>query len=198
VEGDVLTWRSDPLRLTGSWQRESVPIEATLLETAGGAIRWSCWMPRGRARVEWGGATHEGRGYVEALRLTVPPSRLPFRTLRWGRHVGDRHAAVWIAWEGASTQQWCWLDGALHPGAGLTASGVDLGDGVAVRFRESRSLIERTPTAGLASLLPQLARRLVGEIGGMREHRLLSRSTLVSAAGDADDSGWTIHEEVTW
>jgi hypothetical protein len=32
----------------------------------------------------------------------------------------------------------------------------------------------------------------------MREHRLLSRSTLVSAAGDADDSGWTIHEEVTW
>jgi hypothetical protein len=64
-------------------------------------------------------------------------------------------------------------DGALRPAAGLTASGVDLGDGVAVRFLESRSLIERTPTAGLASLLPRLATRLVGEIG-MREHRLLA------------------------
>jgi hypothetical protein len=78
----MLTWRRDPApdRLLAA---ESAPIEATLLETASGTIRWSCWMPRGRARSS--GAMRCTRARLRRdARLTIPPSRLPFRTLRWG------------------------------------------------------------------------------------------------------------------
>ena len=36
------------------------------------------------------------------------------------------------------------------------------------------------------------------DLGGMREHKLLSRSALIGADGAELDAGWAIHEEVTW
>lgn len=195
---DLIAWRSIPLGLVGSWHREAAPIDATLLETADGEIRWNCRMPRARARVTCGTETWLGRGYAETLRLTIVPNRLPFRILRWGRHLSDRHAVVWIEWEGDSCRRWVWLDGVEQPGARLTPTGLDLGDGRTVRFAESRDLRNRPVGAGLSPVAPPVRRRLVGSLGGMREHKLLSRSTLISADGGPMDAGWAIHEEVIW
>ncbi len=198
LDGDLITWQSAPLGLVGSWRREAAPIAATLLDTAAGGIAWNCRMPRAQASITCGGETWCGRGYAETLRLTIVPNQLPFRTLRWGRHLSDRHAVVWIEWEGETSRRWVWLDGAEQPAARLTPTGLDLGDGRTVRFSASRDLRNRAVEANLSPVAASVRRRLIGSLGGMREHKLLSRSAVVSADGAELDAGWAIHEEVTW
>ena len=196
-DDDLISWHCAPLRLTAAWRRESPSLGATLLDNADGQIRWSCSMPRAQAMVEWDGVTHEGRGYAELLQLTIPPHRLPFRTLRWGHHGSDRHAVVWIDWQGDSSRRWVWLDGAEQPGATMTATGLELEDGRAVRFTESRDLQRRPVAAALSPVAPVVRRWLMGSLGGMREHKQVSRSALTSADGGELDAGWAVHEEVT-
>ncbi len=150
LDGDLIAWQSAPLGLAGTWHREAEPIAATLLDTAAGAIEWNCRMPRARASVTCGAETWVGRGYVETLRLTIVPNRLPFQSLRWGRHLSDRHAVVWIEWAGESNHRWVWLDGAEQPAARLTQTGLDLGDGRVVRFSASRDLRKQAVEANLS------------------------------------------------
>lgn len=197
-DGDVITWRSAPLGLTGAWRADSTPLGATLLETEAGRIEWNCRMPRAQAHVACGDERWTGRGYVETLTLTIPPNRLPFRILRWGRHLSSRHAVVWIEWEGGTNRRWVWLDGTVQPAARLTPVGLDLGDGRAIRFSVSRDLRTQDVEANLSPITASVRRRLAGMIGTMHEHKLLSRSTLVGENGVALDDGWAIHEEVTW
>ena len=47
-------------------------------------------------------------------------------------------------------------------------------------------------------LLRRLAARVAGRLATMQEHKQLSASSLVDAAGHALDHGWAIHEVVTW
>ena len=198
LDGDLITWQSAPLGLVGSWHREAAPIAATLLETPDGVIQWNCRMPRAQASITCGGETWFGRGYVETVHLTIVPKRLPFQTLRWGRHLSNRHAVVWIEWAVETSRRWVWLDGAALPAARLTPTGLDLGDGRTVRFSASRDLRNRAVEANLSPVAAPVRRRLIGGLGGMREHKLLSRSALISADGAELDAGWAIHEEVAW
>jgi hypothetical protein len=197
-DGDLITWRSAPLGLTGSWRADATPVAATLLETGAGEIVWDCRMPRAQANVVCGEESWTGCGYVETLHLTIPPNRLPFQSLRWGRHLSSRHAVVWIEWEGETHRRWVWLDGAQQPAARLTPTGLDIGDGRTIRFSGSRDLRKQAVEANLSPVAASVRHRLVGVLGGMHEHKLLSRSSLVGADGAALDVGWAIHEEVTW
>lgn len=198
-DNDVIGWHCAPLGLTGAWRRESAALGGTLLDNADGQINWSCSMPRAQATVEWEGVTHEGRGYAEVLQLTIPPHRLPFHMLRWGHHGSNRCAVVWIDWQGDSLRRWVWLDGREQPGSTLSATGLELGDGRAVRFAESRDLQLRPVADAFTPVAPAGVRRwLMGSLGGMREHKVLSRSFLTSADGGKLDEGWAVHEEVTW
>ena len=52
--------------------------------------------------------------------------------------------------------------------------------------------------ANLSPVAPTIRRRLIGSLGGMHEHKLLSRSVLTSANDGTSDQGWAIHEDVTW
>lgn len=171
---------------------------ATIRGVVAPRLDWLCQMPRARATVRWGDSTYVGLGYVESLRLTIPPGRPPFRTLRWGRHLSDRHALVWIEWEGGDPQRWVWLDGSEQRDARLTADGIAALDrGCELRLGSSRDLCDRPVVGSLARFLPAVARRAAGPLGSMREHKQLSRSSLL-APGQAPDLGWAIHEEVTW
>jgi hypothetical protein len=49
----------------------------------------------------------------------------------------------------------------------------------------------------VADVLPALARRVAGPLAGMREHKEVARSSIVTA-GRALDDGWTVREVVTW
>ncbi|MBL8960009.1 MAG: hypothetical protein JNJ98_09165, partial [Gemmatimonadetes bacterium] len=197
-DGNVITWRSAPLGVSGTWCADTVPIAAPLLDNEDGTIQWNCLMPRADARVTCGDETWAGHGYVEMLHVTISPNRLPFRTLRWGRHLSERHAVVWIEWEGEIHRRWVWVDGVQQAAACLTATGLDLGDGRTIRFSASRDLRNQPVEANLPAAAAPVRRRLRLAIGGMQEHKLLSRSSLLAADGAPLDTGWTIHEEVTW
>jgi hypothetical protein len=194
-----LRWTSDALRVRGEWLGLDAPIERTLLSSPAGAIEWSCLVPRARAAVETASARYEGLGYAERLRLTLPPWAFPFRTLRWGRHLSNRHALVWIEWDGDPVMRVAWLDGEPQPMARVVTSGVTgLARHRELRWHSSRDLSRRAVEAVAARAAPALAARLAGRLATMQEHKQLSRSSLVDADGSAVDTGWAIHEVVTW
>jgi len=197
-DNDILTWHSRPLGVLGRWRRDAAPIERVLADDPAAAIHWTCHMPRARVSVQAGDASLEGLGYVESLRLTVPPWKLPFRTLRWGRHVSSRHSVVWIEWTGAEARRWVWLDGVLQPAATLADAGLSgLEGGSALRLEPCRGLRDSPVLSTIGGPLPVLARRLAGPLGRMHESKRLARSAIVSN-GRQLDQGWTVHEEVTW
>jgi len=198
VEGNRIAWRCPAIDLEGEWETRSPPIEQTLLRTTAGQLRWSCRMPRARATVRLGGDESTGLGYAERLRLTIPPNRLPFRLLRWGRHVSTVHSVVWIEWRGDHERRWVWVDGREQPDARLTERGLEgLSGDRELRLELPRDLVDRPVIAAFAHLPPALARRIAGPVGTMREHKQLARSKLIEA-GRPLDSGWTLFEEVTW
>jgi hypothetical protein len=194
----ILTWEHAALRVSGRWSRDEPPIQRTLASGPSGVIQWTCHMPRARAIVQCGDVAFAGHGYVESLRLTIPPSELPFRTLRWGHHASDRHSVVWIDWIGRDARRWVWLDGREQPDVMVTDSGLSgLGGGDALQLSDSRDVLDRRVLAALGRVVPVLGRHLVGPLADMHEHKILSRSAIVRA-GQAADHGWTLHEVVTW
>jgi len=198
LDGRTLRWDCPALALAGEWSGDSPAIVRTLLDTGAGVLTWECLLPRARARLRLAGREIAGYGYAERLRLTLSPGELPFDTLRWGRHVSDRHSVVWIEWEGATGFRSVWLDGAEQPEARPIPAGVTgLCDGRALRFEGSRTLRDRPVLGAVGKALPEFARRLAGPLGAMRERKLLDRSSVME--GDTPlDRGWSIHEEVQW
>jgi hypothetical protein len=193
-----LTWTNRALDVDGRWLRGGRPIRRTLASTADGDIRWSCSVPSGRASVRIGACSYDGVGYAERLRLTIPPWKLPFHALRWGRHVSDRHSVVWIAWRGAEDRSWVWLDGREQPNAVVTDAGVSgLADGGELCVGTGRDVVDRRVLAAFADLLPRIARRVAGSLADMHERKRVERSTIVRA-GLRVDHGWTVRELVTW
>lgn len=194
-----LSWTSDALAVRGEWRALATPVERTLLTSPTGDIEWACLMPRARAVVETPAGRFEGLGYAERLRLTLPPWAFPFHTLRWGRHVSDGHGLVWIEWDGDQALRAVWLDGEWQPAARVVASGVaGLTSDRTLRWHTSRDLSRRSVGATIARVSPALAARVAGRLATMQEHKQLSASSLVDAAGQALDHGWAIHEVVTW
>lgn len=198
LAGGTLTWENAALDVRGRWTTDEPPIRRTLVRGTSGALQWMCHMPRARAVVHCGGVAFAGHGYVESLRLTIPPSKLTSRTLRWGHHTSDRHSVVWIDWVGQDERRWVWLDGREQPGTTLTDAGLSgLAGGDALRLSDSRDVLDRRALASVSGVLPVLGRRLVGPLADMHEHKLLSRSAIVRAGQPVDD-GWSLHEVVTW
>jgi hypothetical protein len=197
LRGDVLTWCSEPLAVDGEWHRQADPIRRTLASGPEGAIQWTCHMPRARASIHVGDAAFEGLGYVERLHLTLPLSKLPFRTLRWGRHVSTRHSLIWIDWAGGTDRRWVWLDGEEQRAPALSGDAPsELPNGATLRLRDRRDVCDRPVLAALGLLPPALTRRVAGGIAGMHEHKMVSRSSIVVDGGAVDD-GWSLYEVVT-
>lgn len=193
-----ILWRNDSLDVRGRWQVRSPAIRATLASGEEGGIDWACVAPRADASVHIGSRRLVGRGYVERIRVGIPPWRLPFHVLRWGRFISPEHSLVWIGWEGESPLRRVWLDGVEQADASISDAGVRGLDGRrGLRIDPARVLRQRQVLTTLADVVPELARRLRGPLSGMHELKWLGRGTLGDGHGDADE-GWTIHEVVTW
>lgn len=194
-----LRWTAEALGIQAEWRPLDAPIARTLLTSPAGAIEWACMVPRAHATVVTPDDRYDGLGYAERLRLTLPPWALPFRTLRWGRHTSDRHALVWIEWDGEQSMRAAWLDGEFQPSARVVASGVaGLTNHRELRWEGGRDLSRRPVSAFLAGVAPALTARVGGRLTTMQEHKRLSPSSLIDPAGDPGDQGWAIHEVVTW
>src|ERR1019366_9362358 len=178
-EGGRLAWASKGIGLSGEWITNSAPIERTLFEDERGAIEWHCLAPRARARVSVGDVALHGLGYVERLRITLPPTELPFQRLSWGRHLSAEHALVWIDWHDDAVRRWIFLDGVQQVSARLAPHGIDgLDGGRSLRWGASIDLIDRPAVASIVRLAPRLAHRVVGPLATMREHKQVAQSRL--------------------
>ena len=197
LQADAVTWRSGPLRVEGQWIRDAPEIQRTLVNGPDGLINWTCHMPRAQATVQFHEEKIAGLGYVESLTLTIPPSKLPFRTLRWGRHLSDRHWIVWIGWTGCGDRLWIWMDGEEQPAAALVDGAPSRLDGGArLRLSSARDVRDRNVLESLTGLPAAMTPRIAGSLAGLHEHKQVSRSSLV-IADHAIDHGWALHEVVT-
>jgi hypothetical protein len=200
LDGDRLTWAHPRLGIDGTWDRETPAIRRRLLKSDDGEIRWACEMPCARASVTVGDRTFEGLGYAERLSLSIPPWKLPFRTLRWGRHTSTEHSLVWIDWAGDDTRRHVWLDGVEQPDACLRSDGravSRLDRETTLRLDAARDICDQRALGRIAGRVPGLTRRLAGPVAAMREHKQIARGT-IERQGDADRAGWTLFETVTW
>lgn len=194
----AFTWCCEPLGVAGRWTGRAPPIRRTLADTDAGAIRWACVAPRAEARVLCEGRALAGLGYVERLSLTIPPWRLPFDTLRWGRYLSSEHALVWIDWAGDPRRSWAWLDGKEQDGAQVMDHGVaGLDGGAELGIHGLRPIRERRVLASVTATLPALARVLPRSLAALAERKWVGRGEL-RAAGQPADRGWAVHEVVSW
>lgn len=203
LAGDTCTWRCDPLQLEGEWTAEAAPVRQNLLQTPSGGIRWSIHQPRARARVRFGSTEISGLGYTEELELTIPPWRLPFDTLYWGRFLSPEHALVWLQWElsdspDQSRRRFAVLDGALDEAPEITEDRLRLPDAAAdVDLRAPRRLREGHIAATVLDVIPGLVHLLPRKFRRAHESKRLSLARLQSP-GKAPSEGWSIYEVVKW
>lgn len=189
VPRDGLAWAEPRLGAAGGWTVPGPAMETALMA----GLRWRIHQPGGEAWLRLpGGRELRGRGYAEELRLEVPPWRLPFRGLRWGRFVPDAGgpALAWIQWSDGLSRGWCFLDGA--PTA-LDTAGDD-----AVCFPGGRLALahHRVLREGplLRELLGPCAGLAPGRLRSACEWKALARGTLEAEGGVHE--GWVVHERV--
>jgi hypothetical protein len=198
IENDpVLTWSSTRLGFEGQWQR-LVSGESQILHQHGsGLVEWNCLQPSARVVLKTASdSAYHGLGYVEFLRMTMPPWQLGLKNLLWGRFVSEEHSVVWIEWRGK------------HPLALLICNGETISnpaifeDGVrCTKFELSLERAEtiRTGSIGktLVSKIPSILRTDSIEFLGGQEEKYVSRGTLAFVGGSSH-TGWVVHERVSW
>lgn len=199
IAGRTCTWRCDPLQLEGQWEAAASPVELDLLDTPDGGIRWAIHQPRAQARVSVAGHVFTGLGYVERLDLSIPPWRLPFDTLRWGRFLSPDHALVWLDWDkgGADRRRFAVLNGAVCPEPAITDEGVHLPGTGDLVFLGSRRLREGHLVATVLDPIPGLVNLLPGSFRRAHESKRVSPGVL-SLPGMPPSEGWSLYEVVTW
>ena len=97
----------------GVWDADSAACERVVYETGAGKVKWNCMQPRSASAVRLDDPqSSSGMGYAECVTLTMAPSRLPLRVLRWGRFVSSRNWMVWVDWKGSHETSFAFVDGA--------------------------------------------------------------------------------------
>lgn len=199
VEGTSVHWSSHPLGVDGIWNAAARPIELTLLESDAGSIEWRCLQPRARCQISLG-AEHRlsGLGYVEHLRMSIPPWRLPINQLRWGRFLSNSDALVWIDWRGVSSVTIAFRNGEQIDHSLITDREVLLdGGSICLRLEESQ-VLRKGPLVGTAlSVIPGIQKRLPIRTLRSYECKWLSRGSLREQRAELC-SGWAIHEIVSF
>lgn len=196
--GDI-EWKSPVWNAQGSWRKTGAPVREILFESADGCVEWNCVAPRSSAEVRVGEEmAYRGYGYVEHLRLTIPPWRLPIRELRWGRFVNACDSLVWIDWRGSRSKQMVYENGSPVSARAIGDREIAWGDGGAVLSLDTGTTLREGALGATAlSVLPHPERLFPARILGIRECKWLSRAVL-RRPGQADSVGMAIHEVVEW
>ena len=193
LRASTLLWRSSALQVKGTWSCASVPLKHTVFACDDGAVEWECMAPCARSRI----GDREGLGYAERLIMTVPPWRLPIRTLRWGRFLSATDYIVWIDWLGDFNNRIVYRNG-IPAAAQLISDGtIELANGA--RLTLDRSLVIRSGAIGSTALsvIPGVRETFPARLLQMNERKWRSRARL-EQSGYPPIEGWAIHEVVEW
>lgn len=194
-KGNTVTWNSSSLKILGTWESLSKPVEKQLYSNDNGTVLWNCIQPLSKACVEIDNNTLiSGYGYAEMLTLSLAPWQLPIDELRWGRFLCEGCSLVWIDWRGNTPLSLVFYNGIEINSPSISddhvsAQGLDLNI-------LKRSAIREGPVFSTAlSMVPGIKALCPEKILGMEEYKWLSAGTL-SISGGIPVSGSVIHEVV--
>lgn len=191
-----ITLKLPHLGVDGAWTSLTPPVERTIFENSGGAIRWHCLQPGSRVTLERS-TNIAGFGYAELLEVSISPWSLPIRELRWGRFVSEKESVVWIDWRGSYCFRLLLHNGAEQDVGEISDQRIVTSDSH-LQLSFDRGLVLRSGFLGKTVLpaIGRLARALPVKMLNVQEIKWRSRSTL--RIGDRVTQGWSIHEVVTW
>lgn len=195
---DGIRWDCDRLAVEGLWRSRVPAVRRRLFDGADGVIEWACFAPAADAFVRVADRCLSGTGYVERLRMTLPPWRLPIETLRWGRFIGRSTSIVWIDWAGNHPLQLVLLNGRdATPGARIEGDSLSIGDGRLVLDTGTSRTLRAGPLSDVLGSIPALGSLLPERLAGALESKWLTRGAW-RAEGLPAESGPVIHEVVQW
>lgn len=197
VGGPLVFWRSASLGVDARWRSSATLVRETIYQSQAGSVEWSCVVPAGAARIRTRTGETDGHGYVELLRLTVAPWRLPIATLRWGRISAEDESIVWIQWAGRFEATFVYDGGTRVAAASLGDDHLDLADGTAVALDRGRVIRQAVLGTTIAASVPALRRFGPARMLAVEECKWLSRATVKRPGCPAKET-WALHELVTW
>jgi len=189
----LISWHSNPLEFDGLWHADAVAVRETVYSGEDGAIEWNCLMPQAQARVR----DRCGLGYAEHLTMTVPPWKLPIRTLRWGRFTSASDWIVWIDWQGEFSRRMVYRNGNADLPPVLEDDRIEFNDGCCLRMNRSLTIREGALGTTALSVIPGIRKTFPARLLEIDECKWRSRARLEKPGGPAVE-GWAIHERVTW
>jgi hypothetical protein len=198
VTGDGIRWPAPALgcELVASGSGPAPELE--LHDSDRGTIAWQCMAPSARTVICVDGhAPVAGGGYVERLVMTVPPWRLPFEELRWGRWIGHdgTRSCAWIDWRGEEPRTWMLVNGVPRAGARVFDALVRVDD-ASLALPRPRTLHARS-LDDVARLLGPFAALVPDSLRVLRETKWCSPGDWCDAGG-TPGGGWAIHERTVF
>ncbi len=115
---ETLEWKNNSLNFCGKWFGGRKGRMVKLFNSKDGSIEWQPLRYNAEVLIKYSGKTIKGLGYAEKLYLTIPPWKLPFDQLIWGRFIGDnkKDFVVWIDWKGKLNKNWIWTNKGFSQG----------------------------------------------------------------------------------
>ena len=199
VRDGSIEWKSRAWKAEGCWSERSSGIREVLFSSPAGSLEWDCVAPRASSQVRIAGDEQfRGWGYVEHLRLSLAPWRLPIQQLRWGRFINATDALVWIDWRGPYNLQVVYFNGAAVSARKIGDREIVLADdGAVLSLDAAATLREGLLGATALAVFPNLDQLFPARILKIREQKWLSRAVL-RRPGRPDSTGMAIHEVVEW
>lgn len=197
--GTEANWRC--FGLNGHWAAAEGPQPGLKFSSQDGEINWRVRNLAARPTLRFDGreASETGLGYWEKLEMSLPPWKLPFPELRWGRFLADTggRALVWTAWlGGAKEEKRLWSEAGELSGLHFEDEGLSHSRG-RLDFTSRELIRGGSLFKNLGGALAPLARLLPGRLSQTREHKWFSRAVLSDAEGVRHD-GWAVHEIVNF
>ena len=196
-----LVWEDPQFGIKGCWEALAQPLQARIFESDEGYLDWHCHQPASKVRIESKeGGVWEGRGYVEQLRMTLPPWQVPMQELRWGRFGSEADGVVWIEIREAVKRQWLWLNGVPVPSGSIEDDRIAAPEAGWLLTLDRNTVLESekkifSVVGGLLRYLPGLNKVMPLSFLMADNCKWLSKGQL-QQAGKAAAAGVAIHERV--
>lgn len=201
IQGNKIFWKDEGLKIFGEWESDTPPLRAMLHNSQAGYLDWNCFHPAARCHLHINNEPIlDGYGYVECLEMTVPPWKMGFNELRWGRFANPDSPIVWIELRGPSNFQWV-FDGQTR------IENAIISDEMIELPHQHKKLMLSEPTAiedkekilevvnSLVKWLPGFKSFTPFRFLRARESKWRSRGVLTSV-DEKQHTGWVIHELV--
>lgn len=129
--------------------------------------------------------------------MTVPPWKLPFTELRWGRFISDdrRNHMVWTDMRGRTPRNWVWVNSGEPVEGTVDIEGVRTENAELV-FLSSDPLRGDNVARTLLGRFEFLRKLLPKGLRSIREDKQVSSCVL--AMDGLESTGSSINEVVTW